>query len=295
MKMDLTNHLRKLRFGLICCLLVPSITAFAQSNNRISKEHFERARSFDSAGDSRAEQEYRQAISVRKGVYAEAWESLSYYLAKRLRFREAADSWRKYLKQRPGKSTPGDLKRLSSLERAAELRVRTDTRQSVTADEALDLIHLIDRFGQRNDAITYAEQGLKLHPESVRLLTTLADLIKFEQKERALELLNRAVVFQSQDASVYTGRGWYHFWVSGNLTEAEADFNRAIELSKGLNASAWQGLGDTLARTGRRNEAVEAYRKYLAVRPQSAAHHDTVIRQSIRSLSQTLKLTGSNQ
>jgi tetratricopeptide (TPR) repeat protein len=286
MKFNLANLTSKLRMGFILCLLVPSLTAFGQSTNRVSREHFERARSFESAGDNRAEPEYRMAISVRRGVYPEAWGSLSYYLAKRLRFREAADSWRKYLNQRSGKSTAGDLQILSSLERAAELKVRTDTRQTVTADELIDLVHLIDRFGQRSEAISYAEQGLNLHPESVKLLLALADLIKFEQKERALELLNRAVAFQSQDASVYTGRGWYYVWVTGNLAAAEADFNRAIELSKGLNASAWQGLGDTLARIGRRNEAVDAYRKYLAVRPQSAAHHDEIIRESIKSLSQ---------
>jgi hypothetical protein len=52
----------------------------AQSNLLSAKEHFERARSYSETGDPRAEQEYRQAIADRKGVYAEAWEGLSRHL-----------------------------------------------------------------------------------------------------------------------------------------------------------------------------------------------------------------------
>lgn len=99
-----------------------------------------------------------------------------------------------------------------------------------------------------------------------------------------MELLNRAVALKDQDPSGYVARGWYYFWVSGNLREAEADFRRSVALSNGLNASAWQGLGDTLARLGQRKEAVEAYRKYLVARPPTATHHDEAIRQTIKKL-----------
>ena len=60
-----------------------------------------------------------------------------------------------------------------------------------------------------------------------------------------------------------------YFWVHGNSVKAEADFRKAIELSDGSNVSAWSGLGDSLARQGRRDEALAAYRRYLLIRPKA--------------------------
>jgi superkiller protein 3 len=148
----------------------------------------------------------------------------------------------------------------------------------------VELVGLVDRFATQTDAITVAENAVKLHPESAKALVALADLIKFQQKERALELLNRAAIFANEEVFVFIARGWYYFWSQGEPVEAEMDFRRALELSNGLSASAWQGLGDALSRQGRRNEAVEAYRKYLKVRPQSASHYDEVIKRSIENL-----------
>jgi tetratricopeptide (TPR) repeat protein len=79
-------------------------------------------------------------------------------------------------------------------------------------------------------------------------------------------------------------RGSYFFWVQGNPRTEETDFRKAIELSRGANASAWAGLGDSLARIGRRDEAIAAYRYYLSIRPKSAAHYDGEIRKSIELL-----------
>jgi tetratricopeptide (TPR) repeat protein len=81
--------------------------------------------------------------------------------------------------------------------------------------------------------------------------------------------------------TVYLARGGYYFWVLLHPVKAELDYRRAIKLSHGSIASAWAGLGDSLARIGRRDEAIAAYRKYLAVRPKSAAHYDGEIRKSI--------------
>ncbi len=49
-----------------------SVTATAHSNESTSKQHLERAQSYSAAKDPRAEDEYKQAIAARGGVYPEA-------------------------------------------------------------------------------------------------------------------------------------------------------------------------------------------------------------------------------
>jgi len=112
----------------------------------------------------------------------------------------------------------------------------------------------------------------------------LAKLIEREQRDKALEFLNRAIAFEPNNPTFYVVRGGHFFWIHGNSLAAEVDFRKAIELSNGTNASAWAGLGDSLAREGRRDEAIAAYRQYLSIRPKSAAHYDEEIKKSIELL-----------
>ncbi len=261
---------------------LPTVTG--QSNASRAKEHFERAVSYVASDDPRAEEEYKQAIADRRGVYPAAWEGLSRYLAHALRFEEAAAAWRKYLQQTNEKVGPRALEQLKRLERGASLKSQSDKGTSLTLEERLELIKLVDEFGSKGDAVPYAEKAVELYPESANALVSLAELIKREQSERALDLLNRAIAFEPNDPSFYVVRGGYFFWVHGNSAAAELDFRKAIELSQGSNASAWAGLGDSLAREGRRDEAIAAYRKYLSIRPKSAAHYDGEIRKSIEML-----------
>ena len=256
----------------------------AQSNVLSAKERLERAISYGAAGDPRAEQECRQAIAESGGVYPEAWEWLSRHLARELRFNEAATAWRKYLEQTNEKVQSPALERLDRLDRGAQLKGRSDKGEILSSEEMLELIKLVDGFGSRGDAIPYAEKAAKLHPGSAKVLVALADLIRYPQKERALVLLTEAIALEPHEPTIYVARGWCFFWAFGSPSEAETDFRRAIELSNGANASAWAGLGDSLARQAKRNEAIAAYRKYLSVRPNSAAHYDGEIRKSIAIL-----------
>lgn len=261
-----------------------SVTATAQSDAASAKKHLERASSYSAAKDPRAEEEYKQAIAARGGEYPEAWQAFSNHLAYALRFKEAAAAWRKYLKQTKTKVSSRELKHVKRLDRGALLRSRHDDGQSLSLEEMLELTKLVDGFASTQDAVPYAESTAELYPQSGEALVALAELIKNEQRDRALDLLNRAISFEPNNPSFYVGRGSYFFWVQGNPRTAEADFRKAIELSKGTNASAWAGLGDSLARIGRRDEAIAAYRHYLSIRPKNAAHYDGEIRKSIELL-----------
>ena len=72
---------------LLIAFCLASATSAAQSNVSSAKGHLERARSYSSIGDPRAEKEYKQAIAHRGGVYPEAWQGLSTYLAHALRLK----------------------------------------------------------------------------------------------------------------------------------------------------------------------------------------------------------------
>lgn len=277
--------LTKLQTGtLLVALCLHSVTMVAQSNVSSAKQHLARALSYSAAKDPRAEDEYKHAIAARSGVYPKAWEAFSTYLAYALRFEEAAVAWRKYLKQTKTKVSSTKLEHLKRLDRAALLRSRFDDRQFMSLDEMLELTKIVDAFGSTKDAVPYAERAAELYPQSGEALIALAKLIQNEQRDSALDLFNRGISFEPNNPSFYVARGSYFFWVQGNPRTAEADFRKAIGLSKGRNASAWAGLGDSLARVGRRDEAIAAYRHYLSIRPKSAAHYDGEIRKSIELL-----------
>lgn len=277
--------LTKLQTGIFLVgFCLHSLTATAQSDASSANQHLERALSYSAAKDPRAEEEYKQAIAARGGVYPEAWEAFSTYLAYALRFKEAAVAWRNYMKQTKTKVSSTELEHLKRLDRGALLRSRHDGRQFMSMEEMLELTKLVDGFGSAQDAVLYAERAAALYPQSGEALIALAKLIQNEQRDRALDLLNRAISFEPNNPSFYVARGSYFFWVQGNPRTAEADFRKAIELSKGTNASAWAGLGDSLARIGCRDEAIAAYRRYLLIRPKSASHYDGEIRKSIELL-----------
>ena len=158
----------------------------------------------------------------------------------------------------------------------------------VTSFDALDkaanafVRTYINTGGNVQKAIDAANKVLQTIPGGNK--QNVGDLIQNEQRDRALDLLNRAISFEPNNPSFYVARGSHVFWAPGNPRTAEADFRRAIELSKGTNASAWAGLGDSLARLGRRDEAIATYRHYLSIRAKSAAHYDGEIRKSIELL-----------
>lgn len=254
-----------------------------------AKTYFENARSYNASDDPRAEQEYRRAIAARNGVYPEAWRALASYYSNRLRFDEAASALQTYFEQSQTEIYAIQREELRRLKRAAELKTRSARNDSMTSDEMNELTKLIDQFGTRGDALPYAEKAVTLHPESAKALIALAFLIKGEQRDRAIDLLNRAVAFQPNDPSVYTARGWGYYWCYGDGVQAEADFRRALALTDGTSASAWQGLGDALARQGKKKQAINAYRKYLSIRPKSAAHYDGEIKKSIEALESKLQ------
>ena len=151
-----------LKFAVLLTLLLSVHTAAGQCHTQRAKEHLESARSYDAVGDTRAEQEYREAITKANGRCPDAWGWLSSYLAERLRFDESADAWRAYIKYRHQKAGSNDLLKLRLLERAAELKSRAASMQPLSADEMVELVGLVNRFATQAVAIPFAEDAVKL-------------------------------------------------------------------------------------------------------------------------------------
>jgi tetratricopeptide (TPR) repeat protein len=257
----------------------------AQSDRQRAQQHLERGLSYSYWDDPRAEEEYKQAIAIRAGVYPEAWNSLSDFLWGRLRFEEAADAWQKYLEQSPASKIPKFAKDLQKrLKRAAFLKSKSDKGETLSLVESLDLTILIEGFGSEAQGLPYAEKTVQLYPESSKALVKLAELIDWKQKDRARELFNRAIAFEPREPANYLARAQFHYWVDVNATQAAEDFRKVIELGDDKNASAWWGLGGTLARLGRRDEAIAAFKKYLSLRPVSVAEHDKDVIKAIELL-----------
>lgn len=278
-----------LTFTLLCFGPVFGQTLDSESPQVI----FEKARSLDTSGDPRAEEEYRRAIAARKGVYPEAWKWLSSYLAQRLRFAEAEHALRTALKQTQKKVWDDERQQLKQFKRAAELKARSDADDNLSAAEAVELVDFIDQYGKREAALPYAEKAVAEYPNSAKALTTLAALLTWDvpQRQRAIVLLNQAVSLEPANPDVYLSRGWGYYWCLGDVVQAETDFRRAMSLSKKTItvASAWYGLGPTLAKQGRWKEAISAYQKFLKLRPKSFAHLDGAVRKSIADLRMVIK------
>jgi len=274
-------------FQITSCLslsLLLSVVGRAQvSKISSAKQHLESASSAAASGDAAAEKEFRKAIELRDGIYPEAWLQLSLFLRKNLRFTDSLQALETALKQKPQLLSTWE-KDLGIVRRAAELQARDSSGEVLPVEEMIELVNAVDTFAYHEAAKPYAERAVVIYPQSSSALITLASLIKWDERERAMDLFNRAVSLKSSDPLVYIARGRGFCWIEGDGYRAEADFRKAIALSNGLNIYAWQGLGDALARQGRRNEAIMAYEKYLAMRPENLAFQDLQIKRSIAAL-----------
>jgi tetratricopeptide (TPR) repeat protein len=193
--------------------------------------------------------------------------------------------WQKYLEQSPASKIPKFAKDLQKrLKRAAFLKSKSDKGETLSLVESLDLTILIEGFGSEAQGLPYAEKTVQLYPESSKALVKLAELIDWKQKDRARELFNRAIAFEPREPANYLARAQFHYWVDVNAAQAAEDFRKVIELGDDKNASAWWGLGGTLARLGRRDEAIAAFKKYLSLRPVSVAEHDKDVIKAIELL-----------
>lgn len=101
--------------------------------------------------------------------------------------------------------------------------------------------------------------------EFQRLLASGQKLARARQFDKAIEDLRQAEVIQGSSVQVNYWLGYCHY-NKGNFSKAVGYLERVTRVN-GNNADAVQMLGDSYRVTGQHGKAVDAYKKYLALRP----------------------------
>jgi tetratricopeptide (TPR) repeat protein len=127
--------------------------------------------------------------------------------------------------------------------------------------------------------IRAAEQAIALKPddaENYRILATLCgqaitDMLSgLNYGPRAKDAINKAVSLAPKSSPVWVARGVGNYYLpaqlGGGVTEAVADFRKAIEIDS-RNAEAWVWLGIALRKQNQDAEARKAFGKALALDP----------------------------
>lgn len=271
-----------------CLLLLfgPGLVPYAQkSADDEAKRHFDRGVVLGASDDPRAEQEYKAAIKCRGGFYPEAWEELAQLYRGQLRLSEAAVALERYIAQTPQDDHGDDYKDLAALKRMMVLEKRVNNSDIPPLNNLLEFIRFVTAYSKRERAIPYAEKAQELYPNSSAAHLVLARLLPDDQKERQFALITKAVELDPADPSPHTALGSYYFWRGqGKIPEAIKEFRRALEVSGGQYAPAWEGLGRSLAASGEKKEAIVAFQTYLRVR-ETPSQNDAVIKREIERLS----------
>lgn len=246
--------------------------AQTQSESR-AEHHFQRASQLDSRRDPRAEQEYLLAIKCNAGVYPEAWSKLAQVLWEQMRFIEAVGALKKSIAQTlRGKSVDEyetrrthDEKILADLQRAIILQKQIDHKPAPSLNSFLEFLPLAARYARTEKLVEYAEHAIRLYPNSSEAHLLVARYLPAERKDQRTEFLKRAVELDPANPEVHIELAAHYFMPLLNYTESIAESQKALNLSNGENPWAWRMLGYALAASGKKKEAVTAFRNYLRV------------------------------
>lgn len=268
--------LHKLLILLLLCIgpLQPESKAqTGRVDKRCAEEHLDMARGNFGSGDSLAEKELRLAAEGCGGDYPQAWLMLSEFLSSHIRYKEAADALKRYIKLTPRLPHQEDFKDLRRISRAAELKERVDGAQTPSMPDLMELISHVRTSVSFDDVRPYAEKLIQLYPDSVDAILLFARLMLPGTKDRARELIDKAITMEPRNVEVRIGSGWLYFWSLTNIPQAEAEFRTALDLSRKQNSEAWYGLGYALLHLNRRKESAEAFRNYLRRAPKRSHHY----------------------
>jgi tetratricopeptide (TPR) repeat protein len=114
-------------------------------------------------------------------------------------------------------------------------------------------------------------QGAPNHADSLHLLGLIAN--QRQHYPTAIELIGKAIALRPDFADFRTNMAAV-FKAAGRLPEAETECRHAIRLAP--SAKAYYALGTVSQLQGRLDEAIEAYRQALALKPDYAEAHSNL-------------------
>ncbi len=135
------------------------------------------------------------------------------------------------------------------------------------ADQAFEQATALQDKGDLKGAIGKDQQALDIYPYFLRAMILMAtSLGQAGDANRAAEILRFAAQSFPKDAAVQFNLG---LTLVGQPAEQIAAFERAIELDPDM-VPCYENLGATLYASGRKQEAIETFKKGLLVDPLSA-------------------------
>lgn len=216
-----------------------------------------------------AEQALRQALELQPGL-AQAHEELGGVLALQRRFEEAVGSLEAALRLDPGLPFAGKKlgQALAALGRAAEADAVLESwlgRSQDRASVVVALDHL--QAGRQEDAIATLKARLRINPDNVDALVTLAQAwLGDNQHAPDVEaLLRRATDIAPAHVGAWLLLG-SALHGSDRPEQAIAAYQRATGLEP-ENAGAWSGLGAEYALIGDMEKSTAAYGRSVSLRP----------------------------
>lgn len=222
-----------------------------------------KAREYEVTDDPKAEVVFRLAQSI-PGCHI-AFRELTFNLAGKLKFREAAESLTEYVKLEPG-----ERERFSKTERelsiGSQIQARVESTEQPTVEDLIELTQLAAAYGNRHgwDAVRFAERAVNLYPKSVPAKLQLARLMLVTRDlDRAGQILDEALTLEPENVNIYAAMGSNYLFGRMNLGKAASCFQKALMLSNDEDLDSWRGLGKVYKFMGRRYEALTAFRQYL--------------------------------
>jgi Flp pilus assembly protein TadD len=134
----------------------------------------------------------------------------------------------------------------------------------------------LERSGQFDRAVSMFKSMIAREPDNGIALNYLGYMYADSgiHLEESLELISRALADEPENGAYLDSYGWALFRL-GRLTEAESEIRKALA-SLESDPTIHDHLGDILAAQGRKDEAVQHWRKALELEPES-----TEIRQKL--------------
>jgi tetratricopeptide (TPR) repeat protein len=216
-----------------------------------------------------AEQSVRAAL-VRRPDWAPLHEDLGSILAGQRRYDEAVASFRSALQFDPSLPLAGKKlgQALAALGHGTEADAAFETWFGQSQDRAsvvVALDHL--QAGRHDDAVATLKARLRINPDNVDALVTLAQAWLGDEKHAAdvEALLRRATDIAPAHVGAWMLLG-AALHGSERPQEAIAAYRRATELEPD-NAGAWSGLGAEYALIGDMEKSTAAYSRSVALKP----------------------------
>lgn len=143
-------------------------------------------------------------------------------------------------------------------------------------------------------AIPEYEKALKADPKFVSSYNNLAQcLITRDEKgdrQRALELLNKAIELEPDNIGCYHGKALLNE-SEKNFKAAETNYRKILEIQP-LNLAAVQNLSELLYREGKKKEARQVLEDVLAQNPPE--EHEKIYKEALSNLDNPGKAKGKN-